>query len=101
MLTKREKEIVASFKPWAKACGRDDFAGMMAAERAWYRADTAPIEYKPTEADLRNNEMAALYRDGKATVHELSARYNLTPMTVASYLTGRGLKVPFILAESV
>ena len=100
-MTDREKEIVASFKPWVAAFKRDDAEGMRAAAEAWYPAEPIPKEAKPTQANLRNSEMAALYRDGKATVHDLASRYNLSPYTVASYLSAKGLYVPVVLAESM
>tara|TARA_R110000868_G_scaffold236522_2_gene490566 strand:+ start:4593 stop:4865 length:273 start_codon:yes stop_codon:yes gene_type:complete len=38
-MTDREKEIVASFRPWVKAFKRDDAEGMRIAGEAWYSTD--------------------------------------------------------------
>ena len=62
-MTDREKEIVASFKPWVAAFKRDDAEGMKAAADAWYSEEK---QYAPKEAWLpeHDDELRRLFFAG-------------------------------------
>lgn len=62
-MTDREKEIVASFKPWVKAFARNDFGAMKAAAEAWEAIDERHA-YQRAWTEAEENQIRAAYDVG-------------------------------------